>query len=107
MISDKLVGLTFRGLYEIDTRFFRIRGLDNLPRRLYILDSDPLNRIELLTFLSIVQEKSQDFTMDWNPDIADGFWPLKYLYVVWDRKDGYYILSRYFKKIKWKKILTV
>lgn len=107
MISNKLEGLTFRGLYAIDTRSFEIRGLDNLPGRLYILDSDPLNRVELLTFLSIVQEKSRAFTTEWNSDIADGFWPLKYLYVIWDRKDGYYILSRYFKNIRWKKVLTV
>ena len=107
MISDKLVGLTFRGLYEIDTRSFRIRGLDNLPCRLYILDSDPLNRVELLTFLSIVQEKSRDFTTEWTSDITEGFWPLKYLYVIWAGEDRYYILNRYLKKICWKKILTV
>ncbi len=109
MISDKLRELKFKeGIYVINTRSFRIVEISNLPERLYILDSDPLTRAELLTFLSIVQDKSQDFTMDWTSDISPGgFWPLKYMYVIWAGEDRYYILNRFYKKICWKKILTV
>ena len=108
MISDKLKGLEFKeGIYVIDTRSFRVTKWTDFPERLYILDSDPLTRAELFTFLSIVQDKSQDFTTDWASDITDGFWALKYLYVICAEDDKYYILSRYSMKIDWKKILTV
>ena len=108
MISDKLKRLEFKeGIYVIDTRSFRVTKWTDFPERLYILDSDPLTRAELLTFLLIVQDKSQDFTMDWTSDITEGFWPLKYMYVIWAGEDRYYILNRFYKKICWKKILTV
>ena len=108
MISDKLRGLEFKeGIYAIDTRrSFRVTKLTDFPERLYILDADPLTRAELLMFLLIVQEMSQGFTTDWTSDITEGFWPLKYMYVIWAGDDKYYILNRYYKKICWKKILT-
>jgi hypothetical protein len=108
MIPDKLVGFDFKdGIYVIDTRSFRVTKWTEFPERLYILDSDPLTKAELYQFLSIIQEKVADFTTDWTSEVADGFWPLKYLYVIWNGEDKYYILSRYLKKIKWKKFLTV
>ena len=108
MISDKLKGLEFKeGIYVIDTISFRVTKWTNFPERLYILDSDPLTRAELLTFLSIVQEKSQNFLTVSVSDITKGFWPLKYIYVIWAGEDKYYILNRYYRKIYWKKILTV
>ena len=108
MIRDDIRGLQFdEGIYEIDTRSFRINRCEVIPERLFILDSDPLTRVELLEFLSIMKDKSQGFTSDWgSTDIARGFWPLKYIYVVLAGENKYYILSRYFKKIDWKKILT-
>ena len=107
MIRDDIRRLQFdEGIYEIDTRSFRIDRCEEIPERLFILDSDPLTRVELLEFLSIVKDKSRGFTSDWgSTDIARGFWPLKYIYVV-AGENKYYILSRYFKKIDWKKILT-
>ena len=109
MIRDDIKGLQFdEGIYEIDTRSFRIKRCEKIPERLFILDSDPLTRVELLEFLSVVKDKAKDFTTtDWIPDIAKGFWPLKYIYVVWAGENKYYILNRYFRKIDWKKILTV
>ena len=108
MIRDDIKGLQFdEGIYEIDTRSFRINRCEEIPERLFILDSDPLTNIELLEFLSIVKVKARYFTTDWGSDIARGFWPLKYIYVVWAEENKYYILSRYFHKIDWKKFLTV
>ena len=108
MIRGDIRGLQFdEGIYEIDTRSFRINRCETIPDRLFILDSDPLTRTELLELLSIVKDKARDFTTDWSPDIARGSWPLKYIYVVWAGENKYYILSRYFQKIDWKKILTV
>ena len=94
-----------KGIYEIDTRFFGIKKRVEIPERLFILDSDPLTRDELLEFLSVV--KDQYLSTEYSSDIAMGFWPLKYIYVVWAGENKYYILSRYFRKIDWKKILTV
>ena len=106
MISNKLRGLEFKkGIYEIETRPFSVTKRTDLPKRLYILDSDPLTRAELLTFLSIVQDKSQDFT--WTSNITEGLWPLEYISVICAGEDRYYILNRFFKRICWKKILTV
>ena len=108
MISEKLQGLDFReGVYQIDTRSFKIVKCDHLPERLYILDSEPLTRTELLTFLSIVKEKSKDFTLDWTSEVSEGYWPLKYMYVIWAEENKYYLLNRYLKRIKWKEFLTV
>jgi hypothetical protein len=108
MISDKLIGLDFNGgIYQIDTRSFRIDKCEVLPERLYILDSDPISRNELLEFLSIVLEKRENFSTDWTNEISEGFWPLKYIYVIPKGDGQYYILNRYQKKINWKKILTV
>ena len=108
MISDQLRGLGFKdGIYRIDTRSFRITKIIGLPERFYILDSDPLTYEELLKVLTIIKEKSEDSTMNWSSDVVEGFWPLKYLYVIYGSEDRYYILSRYFKRINWKKILTV
>ena len=110
MIRDDIRGLQFdEGIYEIDTRSFRIKRCEKIPERLFILDSDPLTRVELLEFLSIVEDKTEKFIVNWSccPDITEGFWPLKYIYVVWAGENKYYILSRYFKRIDWKKILTV
>ena len=109
MISDQLRGLGFKdGIYVIDTRSFRITKMTGLPtERFYILDSDPLTYEELLKVLTIIKEKSEDLTMNWSSDVVEGFWPLKYLYVIYGSEDRYYILSRYYKRINWKKILTV
>ena len=107
-MSDKLVGYEFKdGIYEIDTRSFKVIKCEFFQERLYILDSDPLTRAELYQFLSIIEEKILGFTKDWTSDIAEGFWPLKYLYVIWAGENKYYVLSRYLKKIYWKKFLTV
>ena len=107
MISDKLMGLEFKdGIYMIDTRSFRVTKWTDSPERLFILDSDPLTRVELLEFLSIVEDKTRGLTFS-GSNIAKGFWPLKYIYVIWAGENKYYILSRYFQKIDWKKILTV
>ena len=106
MISNKLRGLEFKkGIYEIETRPFSVTKRTDLPKRLYILDSDSLTRAELLTFLSIVQDKSQDFT--WTSNITEGLWPLEYICVICAGEDRYYVLNRFYKKICWKKILTV
>jgi hypothetical protein len=109
MISDQLRGLGFKdGIYVIDTRSFRITKMAGLPNeRFYILDSDPLTYEELLKFLTIIKEKSEDFTMNWSSNVVEGFWPLKYLYVIYGSEDRYYILSRYYKRINRKIILTV
>lgn len=113
MTIDKLREFDFKnGIYVIDTRSFRITKTKMawLPtERFYILDSDPLTYEELLKFLTIIKEKSEDFTRanDWSSDVVEGFWPLKYLYVIYGSEDRYYILSRYYKRINWKKILTV
>lgn len=107
MIRDDIMGLQFdKGIYEIDTRSFRIKRCETIPERLFILDSDPLTRVELLEFLSVVEDKTRNLTF-LDSRIARGFWPLKYIYVVWAGENKYYILSRYFQKIDWKKILTV
>ena len=108
MIRDDIRELQFdEGIYEIDTRSFRIKRCETIPERFFILDSDPLTRVELLEFLSVVKDKARDFTTNWwNSDIAIGFWPLKYIYVVWAGENKYYILSRFFRKIDWKKILA-
>lgn len=109
MIRDDIRGLQFgEGIYEIDTRSFRINRYEAIPKRLFILDSDPLTKVELLEFLSIVKDKAKDFNIIINSDIiTEGFWPLKYIYVIQKEADKYYILNRYFQKIDWKKILTV
>ena len=85
MISDQLRGFDFKdGIYVIDIRSFRITKMAWLPtERFYILDSDPLTYEELLKVLTIIKEKSEDPTMNWSSDVVEGFWPLKYLYVIW------------------------
>ena len=107
MIRDDIKGLQFdEGIYEIDTRSLRIKRCEKIPERLFILDSDPLTRVELLEFLSVVEDKTRNLTF-LDSHIARRFWPLKYIYVVWAGENKYYILDRYFQKIDWKKIFTV
>jgi len=107
MIRDDVKGLQFEdGIYKIDTRFFTIIKCSVFPKRLFILDSDPLTYIELLEFLSIVKDREKLAT-SWCSEISNGFWPLKYIYVIQSEKDKYYILNRYYHKIDWKNFLTV
>lgn len=100
-MEDKII--LSDGIYLIDTRTLKsILSYNDLPDKLYILDSDPLTYNELFEFLHMNKR-----TINQLDKISVGFWPLKYIVVIPKNKDSFYILNRYFKKIDWKKLLRL
>lgn len=92
------------GIWILDTRFLKITKCDVYPEKFYILDSEPLSYTELHRFLKIIEEGRFH---EWiNCTVAEGFWALKYIYIISKGEDQYYILSRFYKKILWKNFLT-
>ena len=90
--------------FEIDTRRMSLRRCPSFPPRLYILDSVPLDIIQLKEFISSLVSRKTEIWQGENLEITHGFWALKYVTIICTGRSTWYVLNRYAKKIFWERI---